>query len=55
MVIDVQRWLDEPSENFGWILRGDETRSATAKRFASIQISDTASRPVLKVEFTAGG
>ncbi len=52
MVIDVQRWLDDPSENFGWILLGDETRGSTAKRFASTQISDTGSRPLLKVGFT---
>ena len=55
MVIDVQRWLDNPSENFGWILLGDETRSTTAKRFASTQISVTASRPILRLEFTSDG
>ncbi|MCH8222016.1 MAG: DNRLRE domain-containing protein [Chloroflexi bacterium] len=55
MVIDVQRWLDDPSENFGWILLGDETRGATAKRFASTQTNDTAKRPILRLEFTRGG
>ena len=55
MVIDAQRWLDNPSENFGWILLGDETRSTTAKRFASTQISVTASRPILRLEFTSDG
>ena len=55
MVIDVQRWLDEPSENFGWILLGDEGSSRTTKRFASTQIMNLAKRPILRLEFTTGG
>ena len=55
MVIDVQRWLDEPSENFGWILLGDEGSSRTTKRFASTQIMNLAKRPILRLEFITGG
>ena len=55
MVVDVQRWLDDPSENFGWILVGDESRDRTTKLFASTQNSDTAERPMLRVEYTTGG
>src|SRR5438876_3329879 len=33
MVADVQSWLDNPTINFGWLVRGDEVGSATAKRF----------------------
>ena len=25
LVTDVQRWLDDPAGNFGWVLLGDET------------------------------
>lgn len=35
MVADVQDWLDNPSNNFGWILIGNETTNASAKRFNS--------------------
>ena len=29
MVADVQLWLDSPTSNFGWLVLGDETASAT--------------------------
>lgn len=35
MVADVQSWLNSPSQNFGWIVQGDETQVETAKRFAT--------------------
>ncbi len=35
MASDVQDWLDNPSNNFGWLLLGDETVIRTAKRFNS--------------------
>lgn len=35
MVSDVQGWLDSPSTNFGWQILGDESTSATARRFTS--------------------
>ena len=33
MVADVQSWLDNPATNFGWLVLGDESAGATAKRF----------------------
>ncbi|HMQ68922.1 MAG TPA: DNRLRE domain-containing protein [Ignavibacteria bacterium] len=33
LVADFQSWLDNPSDEFGWILIGDETSDSTAKRF----------------------
>src|SRR5207248_6980825 len=33
MVADLQSWLDNSTINFGWLVRGDESGSATAKRF----------------------
>ena len=51
MVADVQGWLDQPENNFGWMLRGDEANSTTAKRFDTKEAA-AADRPVLLVEFT---
>lgn len=33
LVADVQRWLDVPTSNDGWILVGGEEAASTAKRF----------------------
>jgi hypothetical protein len=52
MVNDVQNWLDNPQENFGWILLGDESSGTTAKRFDSRDNGTQANRPVLNVTFT---
>jgi hypothetical protein len=36
LMADVQNWLDEPGNNFGWMLKTDnEVDDATARRFAS--------------------
>ncbi len=35
MVADVQAWLNTPSQNFGWIILGDESRTETTKRFGT--------------------
>jgi len=53
LVADVQAWLDTPSTNFGWIVRGDETTTETAKRFDSRQNTTIANRPVLIVDYTS--
>ena len=54
LAADVQDWVDDPTANFGWILLGDESVAATAKRFASRENPDLASRPLLIVDYTAG-
>ncbi len=52
VVEDVQTWLDEPSDNFGWIVIGDEGSPTTSKRFASREETDDPSlRPRLVIEF----
>lgn len=51
MVADVQLWLDNPASNFGWLVLGDETTSATAKRFDT---RESASPPVLTIQYTLG-
>jgi hypothetical protein len=49
MVADVQEWLDNPANNFGWLLLGDESTIATAKRFDT---RESASPPVLTIQYT---
>ena len=52
LVADVQDFIDNPANNFGWIIIGDENFSGTAKRFDSREISDPTLRPMLTVEFS---
>jgi hypothetical protein len=49
MVADVQSWLDNPATNFGWLVRGDESDIATAKRFDT---RESVNPPVLTIEYT---
>jgi hypothetical protein len=49
MIINVQAWLDNPTNNFGWILIGDEANNSSARRFGS---KDQGTAPVLQVEYT---
>jgi len=52
MVADVQDWLDNPANNFGWIVLGDESSSGTAKRFDSRENPTEGNRPKLTVIYT---
>lgn len=52
MVTDVQGWVNDPDSNFGWMVRGNEAVTTTARKFASREISVPASRPQLIVTFT---
>lgn len=52
MVADVQSWLDDPGQSFGWLLLGDESTAATAKRFDSRENPDPEVRPVLTLVYT---
>ncbi len=52
MVADVQAWLDNPSSNFGWILRGNESETQNAKRFDSRESNTEANRPVLEISYS---
>src|SRR6266436_5295755 len=51
MVADVQSWVNNPASNFGWLVLGDESAIATAKRFDT---RESASPPVLTIEYTRG-
>ncbi len=48
MVADVQSWLNNPAANFGWLVLGDESAIASAKRFDT---RESASPPVLTIQF----
>jgi hypothetical protein len=50
MVGDVQEWLDNPATNFGWLVLGNESTIATAKRFDT---RESASPPVLTIQYTS--
>ncbi|MBI1320062.1 MAG: DNRLRE domain-containing protein [Candidatus Hydrogenedens sp.] len=48
---DVAGWLEEPGTNFGWILRGDETASKSARRFDSREAVAEQNRPELVIRY----
>ncbi len=48
-VADVQLWLDQPAQNFGWCFTGNETVPGSAKRLDSRQSLDPSLRPFLLV------
>ncbi len=52
LVADLQGWLDAPASNHGWLLRGDESQSGTAKAFGTRENSVIADRPLLTVTFS---
>ncbi len=52
LVADVQGWVNNPATNNGWLLKGLETSSKTARRFVSREESNASQRPRLAVTFT---
>jgi len=53
MTADVQLWLDQPSTDFGWVLKfANETINQNAKRFDSRTNPTVNFRPRLTVDFT---
>lgn len=51
MVTDVQDMLDNPGNNFGWILIGNEVPNQTAKRFDTKENPTPANRPELVITY----
>lgn len=51
MVSDVQQWLDNPTANFGWLLKGNESTTRTSKRFDTRENVIPALRPQLEVVY----
>ncbi len=52
LVADVQSWIANPSQNFGWIISGGETSNKSAKRFDSRSSITAANRPQLVIEYS---
>jgi hypothetical protein len=52
MVSDVEDWLDNPSNNFGWAILGNETANSTSKRFDSKDNPNINNQPLLTVYYT---
>lgn len=52
MAADVQFWLDNPGDNYGWLFLGDEVTVPTAKRFDSREVGDPAITPKLEIVYT---
>ena len=50
MVTDAQAWVSNPSNNFGWILIGDEVNTSTAKEIASRESSF--GQPTLSITYS---
>jgi hypothetical protein len=50
-VADVQSFLDSPSTNFGWLLRGNEAAPSTGKRFATREEPTIDRQPTLTITF----
>ncbi len=52
MIADVHAWVDNPGSNLGWLIRGLETTSGNAKRYATREYATVSARPRLVVTFT---
>ena len=52
LVADVQDMLDNPGDDFGWIVIGVETGGVTAKRYATKENGSAVIRPRLEIEYT---
>jgi hypothetical protein len=51
MTADVQIWLDNPTQNFGWILIGNEVDANSSKRFETRETADPLLRPSLTIKY----
>ena len=54
LVADAQAMLDNPAQNFGWILIGNESVNNTVKRFDTRENSLGVNRPQLIISYTTG-
>ena len=52
LVADVQRWVNSPAANFGWMIRGDESVAGTARKFLSRDNLLPADRPTVIIEYS---
>lgn len=52
LVSDVQQWVNDPTDNFGWLLMGPEDGGASAKRLDTREHPTPEWRPTLTVNYT---
>jgi spore coat protein A len=54
MVADVQLWLNDPNQNHGWLIKGNEAAIETAKRFATRENTQSGGtwKPKLVVDYS---
>jgi len=52
LVADVQLWANQPAQNFGWCVIGNETTLQSVKRFDSREASVASARPQLTIVYT---
>jgi hypothetical protein len=55
LVKDVRLWLDDPQQNFGWLMMGDEDTAGSVKRFDSRQGDNSNQHPMLTIEYHLQG
>jgi hypothetical protein len=49
LIADVQSWISNPANNFGWVILGDEINSGSAVRFSTRE--NSSNRPQLTVTY----
>jgi hypothetical protein len=52
LVADLQGWMNAPSTNFGWIVRGDETSFGSSLRFDTRESTLPGTQPVLMIDYS---
>lgn len=51
LITDVQFWLNNPAQNFGWVLRSNEADDNTSRRWDTRENSNASFRPLLTVTY----
>ncbi|HTF89621.1 MAG TPA: DNRLRE domain-containing protein [Planctomycetota bacterium] len=53
LVSDVQFWLNNPGQNFGWVLKGNEAQMSTSKRLDTKENTIPGHQPLLTITYTS--
>lgn len=51
LVQDVQGWIDDPSSNHGWLLKGEEGTASSARGLSSSENQQPELHPYLRIEY----
>lgn len=52
LLADVQGWLNNPRNNFGWLIKNNEVGTRNARRFNGLDWPEPSQRPALVIQFT---